>query len=87
MWLVKKDEMPFVNKELKEALNFQLSYMLYLTVLYTAASILMLIFIGIFLIPVAVAVQVIYLVFMIIGAVKVGKGESYRYPMIIRFIS
>ena len=79
IWLIKKDEMPIVNTHGKEAINFQLSIMLYAIV----SGFLIIILIGALLLPI---VGILWLVFTIIGAVKASNGELYRYPLTIRFL-
>ncbi|PWK16339.1 DUF4870 domain-containing protein [Tumebacillus permanentifrigoris] len=78
-WLLKRDQHPFVDQQGKEALNFQISVILYLIV----AGILCIIFIGLLLLPI---IGVASLVFIIIAGVRANSGESYRYPLTIRFI-
>ncbi len=79
VWQMKKDEFGFVNDQGKEAVNFQISIVIYTLV----SGLLCLTCIGIFLLPV---VGVFYLVFLLIAAVKANNGEYYRYPLIFRFI-
>ncbi|HVF11445.1 MAG TPA: DUF4870 domain-containing protein [Abditibacteriaceae bacterium] len=80
VWLVKKDEFPFVNDQGKESLNFQISMTIYMLV--AGASILFLI--GLVLLPIVVVVDVI---FTIIAAIQANTGQPYRYPLTIRFIN
>ncbi len=81
VWLIKKDEYPFVDEQGKEALNFQITMFIYAVV----AGLLMLLCVGIFLL---VAVGVVDVVLVILAAIKVNDGYHYRYPypLIIRFI-
>lgn len=79
VWLLKKDSSPFVDEEGKESLNFQLSMSLY--ALLVAPSIL--IIIGFFLLGILAFLSFL---FAVIGAVRASNGESYRYPMTIRFL-
>ena len=79
LWLIKKDTMPFVDDQGKEALNFNIT----VSIAGIACLILFLIFIGYFLM---IALSVLWLVFLIIAAIKSGEGEVYRYPLTIRFI-
>lgn len=79
MWLIKKDQSPFVNAQGKESLNFQISLLIYAIV----SGILMLIFIGFLL---AIAVGIFGLVMIIIASIKAYEGVDYRYPLTIRFI-
>lgn len=81
LWLVKKDESPFVNDQGKEALNFQL------TVTIAALATLLSSIVCCFLIFCLFAVIVMNLVFCIIAAVEANKGNAYRYPYSLRMIS
>jgi uncharacterized Tic20 family protein len=79
IWLIKKNESPFVDDQGKESLNFQI------TVIIAAfiCGVLMLILIGIFLL---IALGITTLIFIIIASMKANNGEAYRYPFAIRFI-
>ena len=79
IWLIKKDEMPFVDDQGKEALNFQLSFILALFV----SGILCFLLIGFFLIGVVVIYQIIA---TIVACIQANEGVYYRYPYTIRFI-
>lgn len=79
LWSVKRQEMPFVESEGKESLNFQISVTLYTLI----SLVLCLVLIGLFLLP---AVLIAEIVFVIIASIKAANGESYRYPLCIRFI-
>jgi uncharacterized Tic20 family protein len=79
MWLIKKDEMPFADDQGKEAINFQISMVIYGLV----ALVLCFVFIGFLLLPVVVIIDVI---FTIVATIKASDGIAYRYPMSIRFI-
>jgi len=80
IWLMKRDEDPFVEYHAKEALNFQISVLIYAI----ASVILMIVIIGFILIFV---VMVFALVMAIIAGVKAANGEFYRYPLIFRFVT
>jgi uncharacterized Tic20 family protein len=79
LWQAKKAESPFIDEAGKEAVNFNLSVTIYLF----AALLAMFVLIGFVLVP---AVGVAALVLAILAGIKASKGESYRYPYIIRFI-
>ena len=79
IWQVKKDEFPFVDEQGKEALNFQISILIYAIV----AGLLIFACIGAFLLP---AVMIFDIVFVIIAAIKANDGFHYRYPLCCRFI-
>ena len=83
-WQVKKEEFPFADQQGKEAVNFQISMSLYAL---AGAVICAITCIGTVLIPfVAIAVAIVDLVFLLIAAVKANNGQSYRYPLCIRFL-
>ncbi len=89
IWLIKKDESPFVNDQGKEALNFQISVAIGLV----AAGLLN--------IPLAfipfigscvggllwLAIAVAGLIYAILGCIEANKGIVYRYPYSLRLIS
>lgn len=79
VWLIKKDEMPLVDDQGKEALNFQISMTLYLF----AAIVAVVVLVGLVLIPL---VLIFGLVMPIVAAIRSYDGEYYRYPLTIRFI-
>jgi uncharacterized Tic20 family protein len=81
VWLIKKDQYPFVNEQGREAVNFQITMFIYGLV----AGLLMIVCIGFALV---LAVAVVDIVFIIIAAIKANEGEHYRYPypLIFRFL-
>ena len=79
LWLVKKDDDPFIDRQGKEALNFQIT----VAIAGIVSGLLIAVCIGAILMPV---VCVLDLVFSIIACVKSSKGEDYRYPVSIRFV-
>ena len=79
LWQIKKDKYPFVDEQGKEALNFQISMLLYCIV----AGVLCFACIGFVLL---VIVGVVDTLFAIIASIKAGNGQHYRYPLTIRFI-
>jgi uncharacterized Tic20 family protein len=87
VWLVKRDASPGVDAHGKESLNFHISWTIYGLVLAAIAAILMIVVIGIFLWPVLILGWIAMLILVIIGSVKAGNGELYRYPLTIRFLN
>ncbi len=79
IWSLKKDDMPFVDEQGKEAINFQISMAIYLFV----AIILCFVIIGI---PVVIGLVLAKLAFALIAAVKASEGKTYRYPFTLRFV-
>ena len=85
IWMVKKDTMPFVNDQAKEALNFNIT----VAILFLALFLLALLTLGIGLIvaiPLWIIIGIAWLVFTIIAAMKANAGEAYRYPLTLRLI-
>jgi uncharacterized Tic20 family protein len=79
VWQIKKDEHPFVDENGKEAVNFQISILIYAAI----SALLCLVLIGFLLLP---AVVVFDIVCLIIAAVRANHGERFVYPLCIRFI-
>ncbi|MBU6338250.1 MAG: DUF4870 domain-containing protein [Acidobacteria bacterium] len=79
IWLIKRDESPFVDQTGKTVLNFNISYTIWIIV----TAILSVILIGI---PFLIAAGVLYLVFSIVGAVKANQGELFSPWLTIRFL-
>ena len=79
IWLWKRDT-PYVDEQGKEALNFNISFLIYGIV----SALLILLLVGLLLLPI---VFVTWFVLVIVAAVRASAGEDYRYPLTIRFIS
>ena len=79
IWLIKKEELPFVEDQGKEVLNFQLSMTIYLLI----SGILCIILIGI---PIVIGLVIFCFIITIIAAISANDGQSYRYPMNLRLI-
>jgi uncharacterized protein len=80
IYLVKKDESPYVAAHAKEAMNFQLSLLIYSMV----AAILVLLLIGFLLL---FAIYIGGIVLCIIATIKATENKLYKYPFCIRLIS
>lgn len=91
IWLIRRDQGDaFAEHHAKEALNFNLSMLVYLVGGAIIGGILTVVTLGIGLIvlaPVALALVVGWVVLTILAAVKASNGEGYRYPLTIRFVS
>ena len=68
-----------VEEHGKEVINFQIS----ITIWFIVAGIFVILLIGI---PFLIALAVLQLIFVIIGAIKADSGILYQYPLTIRFI-
>lgn len=79
IWLIKKDESPFVDYHGKEYLNFLISYGVYSLI----SVILMIVLIGFITIWL---IGVLVFIFTIIAAIKAYEGQEYRIPLVFRII-
>jgi len=89
VWLARRDAHPFVDAQAKEALNFNLSVLLYAVALFVFGFVLAMATFGlaiILLVPLVLAAMIAWLVLVVMAAVKASKGEPFRYPVTIRFV-
>ncbi|MFD0726389.1 DUF4870 domain-containing protein [Lysobacter brunescens] len=97
VWLIVRDRHPFAAAHAKEALNFNLSMLLYalaacaLAVVLVGATIFTLgigaivtVPAGLALLAAAGVIAVMWLLCSIIATVKAFNGEDYRYPLTFR---
>jgi uncharacterized Tic20 family protein len=85
IWLVKKDTMPFVADQAKEALNFAITVLL----AFAALVILTVITFGVgavLSVPLGLVIAIAALVLIIIAAIKANEGIAYRYPIALRLV-
>ena len=85
IWLVKKDTMPFVNDQAREALNFNIT----LAIIGVILLVFSIVTLGIGLlitIPLGIIVAIGWLVLTVIAAIKASEGVAYRYPLSLRLI-
>ena len=79
IWLIKKEEMSFVEDQAKEVLNFQISMTIYLI----GSLILIIVLIGI---PILIGLVIFNVIITIIAGIKANDGKCYRYPLNLRLI-
>lgn len=90
VWLVVKDKHPFACEHAKEALNFNLSVLLYLLV---GGSVMALFALGtlgfglVLVVPLLLGAFIAWVILVVLAAVEASKGRSYRYPVTIRLIT
>lgn len=77
--LVRGDRSQFVRRHAVEALNFNLTVLIY----FVISVILVILLVGVLLL---VALGILYVVAVIVGAVRASSGQDYRYPLTIRFV-
>ncbi len=85
IWLIKKDTMPFVNDQGREALNFNIT----VAIACIGLVLLSIITFGVGLliaVPAWIIIGIGWLVLTIIAAIKANEGVSYRYPVNWRVI-
>jgi uncharacterized Tic20 family protein len=85
VWQIKKNEMPFVDDQGKEALNFNITML----IAFVALWIFTLITLGIgalLTVPLMFILFIGWLVFTIIAGLKANEGVPYRYPFALRLI-
>lgn len=93
VWLIKKNDHPFIDDQGREALNFQITVFILAAV---AALLLVLLVVTMaegtsigLILAIAVALSVLAVadvVLTVIASVKANGGERYRYPFAIRFL-
>ncbi len=79
IWLLKREEMGFVDEQGKEAVNFQITALIAALI----AALLMFVLIGFVLMPVLL---IVWLALVIIAAIRASEGRHYRYPFSLRLI-
>ena len=97
VWMLVRDKSPFASEHAKEALNFNLSMLLYAiaavaigvvlvgaTVLTLGLGLLVTAPAGLLLVLAYAAIAVTWLVCSLIAAFKAYDGQAYRYPLTLR---
>jgi len=85
IWLVKKDTMPFVADQAKEALNFAIT----VSLACLALVVLTLLTLGIgalVTVPLLAIIFITAFVIVVIAAIKANEGVAYRYPFALRLV-
>ncbi|MCA9289487.1 MAG: DUF4870 domain-containing protein [Phycisphaerales bacterium] len=80
MWQMKKDELAGVDVQGKIIMNWMISWHIYMVI----SVLLVFVVVGIVILPI---LGILGIVFPIIGAIKANGGETWPYPMSIRFFS
>ncbi|MCA1064380.1 DUF4870 domain-containing protein (plasmid) [Rossellomorea sp. AcN35-11] len=79
LWLLKKENSEYIDHHGKQAVNFQLSLLIYGIV----AGVLCIVLIGLLLLPLLFLGQIIL---TIVAGVQASEGKKYGYPLTITFI-
>ncbi len=86
VYLLKKDTMPFVATQAKEALNFSITICIAFAALF-AFSIVTLGLGLLVTLPLMLVIGLYAIVYTIIASMKAYEGVTYRYPIALRLIS
>ena len=88
VFLVLKDRSTFVREHAGEALNMNISLVVYEFALFVVISVLTLLTLGIgsFLYVLMGVPWIVALVFSVLAAVAANSGRQYRYPLIFRLV-
>lgn len=100
VYLLKRDESAFVAEHAREAVNFNLSMLIYAalavaagvvlvgaTVLTLGLGAILTVPAGIVLMLLIAAIALLWLICSIVATIKAWNGESYRYPLTIRLLN
>jgi len=79
VWQLKREDHPFVDEQGRNALNYQISLVIYALI----SLVLCLVLIGVLLLG---ALYLMGVIFPIIAGIQANNGVSYRYPLAIEFI-
>lgn len=79
VYVSKKDESEYVREHARESLNFQITF----TLLVIAAVITIVLMVGILFL---IILPIVNLIFVILAALAIDKGEFYHYPLAIKFV-
>lgn len=85
LWLVKKDTSRFVDFHGKEAINFQITLLIYVFSLMAFGIVTM----GagmLIAVPLIIVLSIAAFVFELMACLAANRGEWHRYPMTIRLI-
>jgi uncharacterized protein len=83
IFLLYKDRSEYVASHAKEALNFQISMIIYSAI----AGFLCITIIGLIIgIPMLILIGILHFVFCLIATIKASNNELYNYPLTIKII-
>ncbi|MEZ0471964.1 DUF4870 domain-containing protein [Luteimonas salinilitoris] len=100
VYLLKRDDSAFVAEHAREAVNFNLSMLIYAglalaagialvgaTVLTLGLGAILTVPAGIMLLLLMAAIALLWLICSIVATIKAWNGEPYRYPLTIRLLN
>ncbi|HWU34575.1 MAG TPA: DUF4870 domain-containing protein [Methylovorus sp.] len=80
VWLLKRNDSPYISQQSREALNFQITVL----IAQAISSALIFILVGFLFMGV---VWLLNIIFSFLAAVAASRGEAYRYPFTLRLIN
>lgn len=90
VWLLKREDHPFVEQHAREALNFQLTWLVGGFVAGIVAFVLFFATLGfgvLVIVPFALVLGGLWVWWTIRAAMAASRGEPYRYPLTVRLVS
>jgi len=87
VWLARRELDPYIDRQGCEAINFQISLLLYGSVISLAFWLLLTAPIGVPLWPVWTVWSIGHIGGTVAGSIRAMDGEDFRYPLILRFVS
>ncbi|MFP3913307.1 MAG: DUF4870 domain-containing protein [Actinomycetota bacterium] len=89
VWLVRRED-ELVEPHAREALNFQLSLIIYFGAMVLIGIIAAITIVGLLLVPFLIVIGLVLVVaevvFAILASLAASRGEMYRYPMNLNLI-
>ncbi|MGE3164927.1 MAG: DUF4870 domain-containing protein [Planctomycetota bacterium] len=85
VWLAKRDNLPFVDDQGKEAVNFQLTLILVAFLGLLMAGAIAWLFLPLFFLLGAVLI-LLHIGSTIVAIVRASEGRRYRHPLCLRFL-
>lgn len=79
VWQLKKDSDPFIDQQGREALNFQITFSIWLMI----CGVLAWIIIGF---PLMILISLVALILVIVAGIRANEGKPYRYPFCWRIV-
>lgn len=93
MWLVKKDQSPFIDRHGRAAMDFHISVIIYAAAAGILFAVLLVMTLGlgiILLLPaiilLAIAAGICVILFPILAALRANEGKEYAYPLSLRLL-
>lgn len=87
IWLLKREEYPWVGFQALQALIFQMACLSAFPFLLTVSVILVLFLVGVILLPLVLLLGLVALVYGVFGAYRCYRGADFRYPWLGDFLA